>query len=77
MMKIEQAINQLRVCATEPAMPGMECCQTVLEEIKRLQDFIQSDYDQFHSHHPYAVKLREKFPWLVVKPMRIALLELE
>jgi len=36
-MRIEVAINQLRVCATEPAMPSMDCCNTVLSEVERLR----------------------------------------
>ena len=34
----QQALNQLQICASEPAMPSMECCRTVLGLVERLQD---------------------------------------
>jgi len=33
-------------------------------EIKRLRQFIQDEYDRYHSCHPYAGELRRTYPWL-------------
>ena len=33
-------------------------------EIKRLRTFIQTDYDQYEEHHPYARELLRTYPWL-------------
>ncbi len=36
----------------------------LVAEVERLRAFVQSDYDRYEIYHPYAVSLREKFPWL-------------
>ena len=38
--------------------------EVLVAEIERLRRFIQNDYDQFKSCHPYAVRLRKQYPWL-------------
>ncbi len=54
-------------CEPDDSLEVNERVAVLRAERDELRNAVRLDYSQYEPHHPYAVELRDRYPWLVAE----------